>query len=307
MFLPPLERCRNRHANESWFTIADVFAYVNGAVVDDAAAGITIFDHGFTVGDGVFETIALRGGSAIAPTRHLARLIRSATKMGLPRPDLDQLRQALDATVAANPPITFGALRVTYTSGPGPLGSGRGATPATTVVAAREMAPYHPLAEVITVPWRRNERGALAGIKTTSYAENAIALADAHRLGATEAIFANTKGNLCEGSGTNVFVVINGQLVTPPLSAGCLAGITRGLVIEGAGLDVDERDVPLDVLYMCDEAFLTSATRDVHPIRAIDGRALPSCPGPVTEQAALAYAALLAADSDPPLVDAYSR
>jgi branched-chain amino acid aminotransferase len=196
---------------------------------------------------------------------------------------------------------------VTYTSGPGTVGSGRSSAAATTVVAARAMAPYDALAEVITVPWPRNERGALAGIKTTSYAENAMALADAHRLGATEAIFANTQGNLCEGSGTNVFLVINGELVTPPLAAGCLAGVTRGLVIEGCGLDVDERDVPLDVLYMSDEAFLTSATRDVQPIRAVDGRGLASCPGPVTEHAVAAYAALLAADPDPPLADAYSR
>jgi branched-chain amino acid aminotransferase len=283
-----------------------VLAYVNGTLVDEAAAAIDIFDHGFTVGDGVFETIALRAGITYAPTRHLARLVRSATRMGLARPDPDELRAAVALTVAANPAVTWGALRVTYTSGPGTVGSGRGGA-ATTVVAARAMARYDALAEVITVPWPRNERGALAGIKTTSYGENAMALADAHRLGATEAIFANTRGNLCEGSGTNVFVVINGQLVTPPLAAGCLAGITRGLVIERCGLDVDERDVPLDVLYMSDEAFLTSATRDIQPIRAVDGRGLASCPGPVTERALAAYAALLAADPDPPLADAYSR
>jgi branched-chain amino acid aminotransferase len=283
-----------------------VFAYVNGAVVDEAGAGIDIFDHGFTVGDGVFETIALRDGTAYAVTRHLARLARSASRMGLERPDLAQLRRAVELTVAANPGIDWGALRLTYTSGPGSIGSGRDGSTATTVVAARALARYDNLAEVITVPWPRNERGALAGIKTTSYAENAMALADAHRLGASEAIFANTRGNLCEGSGTNVFVVLNGELVTPPLSAGCLAGITRGLVIEGCGLAVDERDVPLDVLYMSDEAFLTSSTRDVQPIRSVDGRALTSCPGRVTELAARAYAARLAADPDPAPADAYS-
>jgi len=267
-----------------------VLAYVNGAM-----------------GDGVFEPIACRDGIAYALTRHLSRLVRSAVKMGLDRPDIDELRRAVDLTMAANPSVTWGALRITYTSGPGAVGSGRGGTSPTTVIAARSVARHDSLAEVITVPWPRNERGALAGIKTTSYAENAVALADAHRQGATEAIFANTRGNLCEGSGTNVFVVINGQLVTPPLSAGCLAGITRGLVIARCSLDVDERNVPLDVLYMSDEAFLTSATRDVQPIRSVDGRGLPSCPGPVTERAMLAYAALLVADPDPPLADAYSR
>ncbi len=242
-----------------------------------------------------------------APTRHLTRLVRSAIRLGLPHPELHELRRAVDLTVAANPAIGWGAIRVTYTSGPGTVGSGRTGSAATTVVAAREMAPHDTLAEVITVPWPRNERGALVGIKTTSYAENALALADAHRQGATEAIFANTRGNLCEGSGTNVFVVINGQLVTPPLSAGCLAGVSRGLVIEGGGVDVDQRDVPLEVLYMADEAFLTSATRDVQPIRSVDGRGITTCPGPVTERVAVAYAALLAADPDPAPSDAYSR
>ncbi|HEX3542075.1 MAG TPA: aminotransferase class IV [Acidimicrobiales bacterium] len=284
-----------------------MFAYVNGAVVDEAQARVDLFDHGFTVGDGVFETIAVRDGVAYAVTRHLARLVRSAVMLGFDPPDGGELRSAVDATMAANPTLAWGAVRVTHTSGPGTVGSGRGGGTPTTVVAIRAMGRHDRLAEIITVPWPRNERGALVGIKTTSYAENAVALADAHRQGATEAMFANTRGNLCEGSGTNVFVVINGQLVTPPLSSGCLAGITRGLVMERCGLDVEERDVAMDVLYMSDEAFLTSATRDVQPIRSVDGRALPTCPGPVTERAALAYAALLAADPDPPPSAAYSR
>jgi len=276
-----------------------VFAYVNGSVVDESTAAISVFDHGFTVGDGVFESIAVRQGKGFAVTEHLERLVRSAVRLGLPRPDVDDLQRAIDLTLAANPALGRGALRVTYTSGPGTVGSGRTGAAPTLVVGIRQLAPYEDLAEVITVPWPRNERGALTGIKTTSYAENALALADAHRQGASEAIFGNTRGNLCEGSGTNVFVVINGQLVTPPLSAGCLAGITRSLVIERCDLAVDQRDVPLEVLYMADEAFLTSSTRDVQPIRSVDGRGVPTCPGPVTEQAMRAYAALLAA--------AYSR
>jgi branched-chain amino acid aminotransferase len=276
-----------------------VFAYVNGSVVDDATATVNVFDHGFTVGDGVFETIALRQGATYALMAHAERLARSAVCLGLPRPDGDEVIRAVDLTVAANPTIGHGALRVTYTSGPGTVGSGRTGGHPTLVVAVRELPPYENLAEVITVPWPRNERGALAGIKTTSYAENALALADAHRQGATEAVFANTLGNLCEGSGTNVFVVINGQLLTPPLSAGCLAGITRAIVIERCGLDVDQRDVPLEVLYMADEAFLTSSTRDVQPIRSVDGRGVTTCPGRVTEQAMRAYATVMA--------DAYSR
>jgi branched-chain amino acid aminotransferase len=276
-----------------------MFAYVNGAVVEEAAAGVSLWDHGLTVGDGVFETIALRHGAALAVTRHLARLGRSAAGLGLPRPDLDSLHRAVGATVAANPGVAWGALRVTYTSGPGTVGSVRGSGDATTVVAVRELARYQPVTDVITVPWPRNERGALAGLKTTSYAENVLALAEAHRRGAGEAIFANTLGHLCEGSGTNVFLSIEGRLVTPPLSAGCLAGITRGLLIERCGLDIEERDVPAEALAQADEAFVTSAIRDLHPIRMVDGRSLPGCPGPLTETAADAYAALLSADPDP--------
>jgi branched-chain amino acid aminotransferase len=276
-----------------------VFAYINGAVVEETAAGVSLWDHGLTVGDGVFETIALRHGAALAVTRHLARLGRSAAGLGLPHPDLDALHLAVGATVAANPGVTWGALRVTYTSGPGTVGSARGDHATTTIVAARELSRHPPVTDVIVVPWCRNERGALAGIKTTSYAENVLALAEAHRRDAGEAIFGNTVGHLCEGSGTNVFLVLDGRLTTTPLSAGCLAGITRGLLMEKCGLDVDVRDVPVAALAESDEAFLTSATRDLQPIRAVGGRVLPGCPGPLTKAAADAYAALLSADPDP--------
>jgi branched-chain amino acid aminotransferase len=276
-----------------------VFAFVNGTVVEEAAAGVTLWDHGLTVGDGVFETIALRGGAALAVTRHLARLVRSAAGLGLPVPDVDGLHLAVGATVAANPDIVRGALRVTYTSGPGTVGSVRGGSQATIIVAVRELGPYPPVADVVTVRWPRNERGALAGLKTTSYAENVLALAEARRANASEAIFANTVGRLCEGSGTNVFLSFEGRLVTPPLSAGCLAGITRGLLIERCGLEIHEQDVPAEALGEAEEAFLTSATRDVHPIGAVDGRALAGCPGPLTKAAGGAYAALMVAEPDP--------
>jgi branched-chain amino acid aminotransferase len=276
-----------------------MFAYVNGAMLDETSAAVAIFDHGLTVGDGVFETIAVRHGTAYSVTRHLARLGRSGAGLGLPRPDLDELHRAVGMTIAANPGIGHGALRVTYTSGTGTVGSARGGTGTTSVVAARELPPYSPVGDVITVPWPRNERGALAGLKTTSYAENVMAITEAHRRGATEAIFANTAGDLCEGSGSNVFLVVDGRLVTPPLSAGCLGGITRALLIERCGLIVDERDVPISAVADAEEAFLTSAVRDVHPIRAVDDKTLPNCPGPLTKAAADAYAALLAADPDP--------
>jgi branched-chain amino acid aminotransferase len=156
---------------------------------------------------------------------------------------------------------------------------------------------WPPAEHVATVQWTRNERGALAGLKTTSYAENVIALADANERGAGEAIFANTKGELCEGTGTNVFLVINDVLVTPPLSSGCLAGVTRELV--GEVVAVEERAVPLGALAVASEAFLTSSTRDVQPIATVDGAPLPACPGPLTQAAAAAFAELRATNLDP--------
>ena len=115
----------------------------------------------------------------------------------------------------------------------------------------------------------------MAGAKTISYAENVVALAHAHERGADEAILANTVGALCEGTGTNVFVVQGGRVRTPSLSTGCLAGITRELVLEL--IDVEETDALTSAdLRGADEAFLTSSTRDVHPIASVDGAALPA-------------------------------
>jgi branched-chain amino acid aminotransferase len=272
--------------------------WVNGELLDNGDSQVGAFDRGLTVGDGVFETIAVRAGRPLAVTRHLARLVRSAGALGLPPPDTGALRAAVEEVTAAGG-ATEAVIRVVYTSGTGPLGSDRSDGTPTAAVLLGPAPERSPTTDVVTVPWPRNERGALVGVKTTSYAENVLALAEARRQYASEAIFANTAGNLCEGSGTNVFLVLDGQLLTPPLSAGCLAGVTRGLIIERCALDVVERDVPITALASAEEAFLTSATRNVQAIGAVDGRALPSCPGPRTQAAAAAYSRLQATDPDP--------
>jgi branched-chain amino acid aminotransferase len=155
---------------------------------------------------------------------------------------------------------------------------------------------------VVVVPWVRNDRGATAGLKTTSYAENVRALAYAHDRGASEAVFANTRDELCEATGSNVFVVRDGKVATPPGSSGCLLGVTRALVLElaaAAGIEVDESPLPLDALREADEAFLTSTTREVQPISQVDERAVPSVPGPVAAALSTAFNALVAQDLDP--------
>ncbi|UNO39037.1 aminodeoxychorismate lyase [Streptomyces sp. MST-110588] len=270
--------------------------WLDGGLRDAEGARVSVFDHGLTVGDGVFETLKAVDGRAFALTRHLERLTLSARGLGLPDPDLDEVRRACSAVLAANP-MPLGRLRVTYTGGLSPLGSDRGAAGTTLVVALAETTPYPDTTAAVTVPWTRNERGALTGLKTTSYAENVVALARARELGASEALFGNTVGSLCEGTGSNVFVVLNGELHTPPLASGCLAGITRALAVEWAG--AKETDLPLDVLERAEEVFLTSSLRDVQAVTRLDGRRLGDAPGPVTAEAMRVFRERAAADFDP--------
>jgi branched-chain amino acid aminotransferase len=165
------------------------------------------------------------------------------------------------------------------------------------------MAASDPTAAIATVPWVRNERSPIAGVKSTSYAENAVALASARSRGATEAVLANTVGSLCEGTGSNVFVVIDGEVLTPPLTSGALNGVTRQLVLEWCNDVVPLREEALayDVLHTADEVFLTSSTRDVQPVvRLVDperGRKLPA--GPITARVAAQFAACAAERRDP--------
>jgi branched-chain amino acid aminotransferase len=271
-------------------------AWVDGQILDQPDAPVlTVFDHGLTVGDGVFETIKVVDGEAFALTRHLRRLRRSAEGLGLACPDDDLLRSAVEA-VLRDQDLPLGRIRMTVTGGISPLGSGRGDGPPTLVVVAGPLDTWPASTAVSTVPWPRNERGAVAGLKTTSYAENVIALAYAGERGGTEAIFANTVGNLCEGTGSNVFYVLDGELRTPSLASGCLAGITRALVLEWYG--AVERDEPVDVLERADEIFLASTTRDVQAVHDCDSRALEA-PGPVTRDVMAAWQKHSAADVDP--------
>jgi branched-chain amino acid aminotransferase len=158
------------------------------------------------------------------------------------------------------------------------------------------MAQYDAATAIVTVPWPRNERGALAGLKTTSYGENVVALAYAHERGGSEAVFANLAGNLCEGTGSNVFYVVEGELRTPTLQSGCLAGVTRALLLDWyGGREVDE---PIEVLERASEIFLASTTRDVQPVHTCDGRSYDA-PGPVTSGAMRAWATQESKDLDP--------
>lgn len=269
----------------------DPVVWLDGSIVDPSTASLHWSDHGITVGDGAFETVELRRGVPFALTRHLDRLARSCRGLGFDPPTDPALRRAVDAVSAAWGTAP-GRLRITVTTGPGPTGSERGSAAGTVLVTAAPMVVRSEATDVVTVPFTRNEHGALVGLKTTSYAENVVALQAALRSGASEAIFANTAGQLCEGTGSNVFVGIGGRLLTPPLSSGCLAGITRALLIEAldaAGVPVVEECTPIGNWPTVDEAFLVSTGRHVQPIRHVDGLRLAGCPGPLTAAASQVF------------------
>ena len=249
--------------------------WLNGALTAESPV-----DPGFLTGEGVYETLRVVRSTPFAARRHLERLAASAARMGLAAPDL---RAAMADVIAANG-VVDGRMRITLT--------------AQTALVTVGPLPAWPLVEnVVTVPWPRNERGALAGVKSISFGENKVALAYAQARGAGEGIFANRAGNLCEGTASNVFLAVGGRLMTPPLSAGCLAGVTRQLIIELVG--AEEADVPVDALAGAEEAFVSSSTRNVHPIATVDGAPLPSAPGPLTAAAARAFTDLMARQLDP--------
>ena len=269
---------------------------MNGRLLPDPASpAVRVDDHGLTVGDGVFESLKVVDGVPFALTRHLARLAASAAGLGLPPIDESAVRSGIAAVLAAEP-LGLGRLRITVTGGPAPFGSGRGEAAPTAIVAADSLTRRPDTTSIATVPWTRNEHGATVGLKSTSYAENVIALARAAEDGAGEAIFANTAGHLCEGTGSNVFYVVDGELRTPSLSSGCLAGVTRALVLEWYG--AREVDEPIAVAAAAEEVFLVSTTRDVQGVHRWGDRLLEA-PGPVTADVARVWAEREAESPDP--------
>lgn len=273
--------------------------WVNGEIVDDDALVIRADDHGLVVGDGVFETCEVRDGHAFALTRHLRRLRESASGLFLMY-DEDLIRAGVATVLATG--IDRGRLRITVTGGPSPYGSDRGDAPPTVMIGTGPLKEWPETDDVAVVPWTRNERAATAGLKTTSYADNVVALRWAHDRGAAEAIFTNTRGEVCEGTGSNVFYEQDGALVTPPLTAGCLAGITRELLLEWLrveGVVVREEAQPIERLRTAREAFLASSTRRLQAIGAIDSSPYADAPGPLTQHAKEIFEKYAAQDLDP--------
>jgi branched-chain amino acid aminotransferase len=261
-----------------------MITWVNGAFVEGSTTvAISPADGGVSSGRGVFETLRFSEGSVICRSRHLGRLVRSAAIVGI-SPQLELVGRGLDA-VAAQAAEDTGPQRVRITVTAGGL-----------VIVTASALPHFTAARVTVSPWVRNERGPLVGAKCTSYAENAVAFDHAISLGFDEALLYNSVGHLSEGTRTNVFLGIGRQLVTPPLSSGCLPGVIRGLLIE-MGV-AEEGDIFAADLAKTGEAFLTSSLRVVQPIRSIDSVRFGDVPGPLTARARVAIDEWLAADRD---------
>jgi len=239
---------------------AETIVWVNGSFVAAPATtpALSALDDGVLTGRGVFETVLIRHGVAFARRRHIERLHLSAGIVGI-AVDSALVNAGVDA-VLSHWGRRNGRLRITATAG--------GAI----IVSAATFAAADPTATLVVAPWPRNERSPLVAAKTTAYLDNTMAFEFARARGATDALFLNTRGDVCEGSRTNIFAMVDGRLVTPPLSAGCLAGVTRALVLEYCA--AVEATIDLPMLLAASEAFLTSALRGAQPIIAIDDTAI---------------------------------
>jgi branched-chain amino acid aminotransferase len=243
---------------------------LNGTLLEPEAARIAPGDRGFTLGDGLFETLRVREGAIRRLNAHLARLARGAEVIGLPLPPLD-LAAALEEVRAANG-LSDAVLRLTLTRGEGPRGVLPPTTPhPTLLITAAPMAPAAPPARlIIATRTRRNERSPLAGVKSLNYLDNILARQEAAAAGADDAVLLNTRDRVAETSIANLFAVIDGRLLTPPLADGALPGVMRAavLALEGA-----EQSLSVHDLYRAGEMFLSSSL-GLRPVATLAGRPL---------------------------------
>lgn len=277
--------------------------YLNGRYVQAERAKVSAFDRGFSYGDGLFETLRAYAGFVFALDRHLTRLKRGADQTGISlEGDVGEWRQVMEALLRRNRLLHVDAsLRLTVTRGSDILGSllPPDAPPAPTLlVVARPLNAG--IAEdqqigigAITVHWGSPFNP--LQIKSLDYLYNMLAMAQAHREGAQEALFVDRDGCVVEGATSNLFSVSKGVLTTPPLSSGLLPGITRDVIIEVAqkeGVTVSEAPVHLHDLLTADEAFITGSLKEVMPLIAIDGKKIGTgSPGPVTHHLQTCYRA----------------
>ena len=270
-----------------------VFVSVDGTVVPAEEARVSVFDNGFTFGDSVYETLRTYGARPFHPDRHLGRLRGSAGRIGIEIPLTDEaLARRLDE-VLARAANAESYIRLLVSRGVGDVSYRFDRVKGPTVVMA--VKPFEPLPEshytegipVAIVSIRRNHPEALdPAIKSCNLLNNILAVREAQARGAFEALMLNERGEVDEGASSNVFMVRRGVVLTPPLDAGILPGITRDVILElGRGIGVPMREETLRVpdLLAADEVFMTSTLKEAAPVRTVDGHPVGSGrPGPVT-------------------------
>ncbi len=276
-------------------TAMSLKVYISGKLYNKEDAKISVYDHGLLYGDGVFEGMRIYGGKVFRMEAHLERLWHSAKAIWLEIPmSPDEMARAVNETVRANN-LVEGYVRLVVTRGAGTLGldPNRTSDPQVIIIADRiSLYPqefYENGLEIVTVSTIRNHAAALSPrIKSLNYLNNILAKIEGLQAGCVEALMLNQKGEVAECTGDNIFLVTRGQLLTPPVDAGILEGITRAVVIElavEAGIPVREIPLTKHDVYIADECFLTGSAAEVVPVVKVDSRRIgDGRPGPVTRQ-----------------------
>jgi len=276
--------------------------YLNGELVPRDQARISPLDRGFLYGYGLFETVRSYDGRVFRLDRHLARLMHSAEELGLASQlDPAEVERAIYRTMEANE-TPDARVRLTVGAGEGEreLSSPTSGEVSTMIVVEKLTVPSRLYEEGVTsatVNTRRNSQSPLPAIKSLNYLEGLIARAEAAAMGVDEAIMLNDRGFLSEGSSSNLFLVVAGQLMTASLDSGILPGVTREAVLELArdlGIETVEGQIPASELGRADEVFLTTSVREVLPVVVVDGKAVgEGRPGPTSRRLLAGYRELV--------------
>ncbi len=269
--------------------------YINGKYYDENDAKVSVFDHGFMYGDGIFEGIRLYNKNVFRLPMHMDRLFRSAKAimLDLPWKKKENSDALCDAFRTNN--LTDGYIRLIISRGKGKLGLSpfTCSDPQLIIIADQiQLYPnetYEKGLKAITVPTRRNSHAALPPmVKSLNYLNNILAKIEAYKLGYQECLLLNNEGYVAECSGDNVFIVFEGKLITPPVSCGSLGGMTRRAVLDVAkklGVEVVEKPLARFDVWTADECFLTGTAAKLIPLVELDGRSIgDGKPGPVTKK-----------------------
>ena len=274
--------------------------YINGKFYPKEEAKVSVFDHGYLYGDGIYETLRAYGGKVFEIDAHIRRLFQSAEKMEMRLPlDHNGIHKAIYDTLRENN-LLDAYVRISVSRGPGDIGLDPELCPEPTMVIIAKQFNYYPETlyqkgvKVSIVNTRRNHPECLdPSIKSTNFLNNIFAKMEAKRAGAFEGIMLNHSNHVAEGTISNVFIVKRGSVLTPPLLAGILEGVTRDLVIrlaEKSGITVYEEIFTEVQLWQADEVFITNTTMEVMPVTDVDGHIIDGgAPGGITTRLMAAY------------------